>query len=176
MLRLRRASLLLGLLATPLALADSPRPGAPATPVVVEDLFGKPVAVPTGRRAVLFYEDDKSGAGNLRAHKKVAEIVDRFGGNPGFDVMIVADTQAFNYWPARGFALKELRKIEKVEKAPVFADWTGGIVRGWKLQRGRCSLTVLDADGKVQFHVDGPLTERQLTELEHVLVPEVATR
>jgi hypothetical protein len=173
---MRLSSLLLvGLLASP-AIAELPRAGAPATPVVIEDLFGKPVAVPTGRRAVLFYEDEKSGALNLRAHKKVAEIVDRHHGNPGFDVMIVADAQSFNYWPARGFALKELRKIEKVEKAPVFADWTGGIVRGWKLTRGKCSLTVIGPDGIVQFHVDGPLTERQLTELEHVLVPEVATR
>ena len=158
------------------ARAEHPRVSAPATPVVLEDLDGKPVPVPTGARVVIFYEDEKSGALNLRAHKKVAEIVDRNNGKPGFDVMIVADAQRFNYWPARGFTLKELRKIQKVEKAPVFVDWTGGIVRGWKLLRSVSSVTVLSREGKVQFHVDGPLSDLQIVELELVLSSEVAQR
>lgn len=173
---MRKTLLTLGLLLASLAHAEHPRVGAVATPIVIEDLDGKPIPVPTGVRAVVFYEDEKSGELNLRAHKKVAEIVDRHNGKPGFDVMIVADVQRFNYWPGKSFTLKELRRVQKAEKAPVFCDWTGGAMRGWSLARGIPSVTVLGRDGKVQFHVEGTLTPQQVVELETVLSSEVAQR
>lgn len=173
---MRRTSVLLSLLLSSLpAFAERPKLGVGATPVVIEDLDGKPVPVPTGARAVVFYEDEKSGALNVAAHKKVAAIVDRNNGKPGFDVMIVADVQRFNYWPGRGFTLKELRKVQKDEKAPVFCDWSGGMLRGWSLKRGVPSVTVIGRDGKVQFHVEGALTAAQVLELEAVLSAELAS-
>ena len=83
----------------------------------------------------------------MKAHKKVAEIVDRKNGSPGFDVMIVADTQSFNYWPA----------MPPVQSAKTGAFSTFSILRS----SFSAKFGELDAEPDKQPRDDGPLWLRR---------------
>jgi hypothetical protein len=150
--------------------------GAPAPPVTVEDTEGHARTVPDAHLPlVLLYEDQDAGKQNPRAREVLGKFTDVPQNRTRFEFMAVADLEKWNWWPARKYALADLRKIARRENTVLWCDWKGLVRRAWGLQRGKSSILMLGVDGKVLFAGEGTLSEAQLKELAERLVALGAT-
>src|SRR5690349_8580528 len=109
---LLRVALGAALLVAPLAALATPPAGQLLAPVVIEDLDGKTRELPDRSvPIVLIYEDANAGSQNVRA----SALVDKVSGNPAnkgkVEAVVVADVAKWNWWPAKKFAIKEMRRI-----------------------------------------------------------------
>jgi predicted transcriptional regulator len=159
------------------ALAAARPLGVPLPPVTVEDTAGKPRTIPDGRLPlVVLYEDQNAGKQNVRAREVLGRFTDRPENRTRFEFMAIADLEKWNWWPARHYALADLRDISKRENTPVWCDWKGQLRRAWRLERGKSGILVLAPDGVVRFAAEGTLSAPQLDELVARLLELGATR
>ncbi len=125
---------------------------------------------PTGRLAVLVYEDKDAGAQNL----PLQQILQRLGDYPDnagrFEVLPVADLEAYSFWPANRFAERAVRGAQQRASYPMYIDWRGEVRRRWGLRRGRSGVMVFDPAGVLRFAEDGPLAPARLEALRALLV------
>jgi hypothetical protein len=162
------ALLVLALLATlaPPAARATPRAGSDTPAVTVEDTAGRPHPLPDHQLPILvIYEDRDAGQQNPRARQAVGRLSDRVENQSRFLVMAVADLEKWNWWPARHYALADLRAIARRENTPLYCDWKGAVRRAWGLSRGQSGFILVDTAGKVRFAGEGPLSEGQIAEL-----------
>lgn len=172
-MRTRAASLcLVSLFALllPLPVAGTPAAGEALPPVAFEDLEGRKRTLPDPRApVVVIYEDSKSGDQNLRA----ADLIDRTTDLPAnrgkIEAVAIADLAKWNWWPAKKFALAEVKKVAAREQTPIYADWSGAVRKAWRLTRGKSGILVIGTDGRVRFAGEGPLSEQQLAQLTAAL-------
>jgi hypothetical protein len=115
-----------------------PPPGAQIPAIIVEDTAGRAYPLPNPRLPVLvIYEDQGAGKQNARAREAVGQLNDRPENQARFGVMPIADLEKWNWWPARKYALDDLRIISQRNNTPLFCDWKGALRRSWGLTRGK---------------------------------------
>jgi hypothetical protein len=144
----------------------TPPAGATLPAVTVDDQDGKPRALPDRRiPVIIIYEDAKAGPQNARASNLIDKISDNAANKKVVEALPVADLGKWNWWPARHFALAEVKRIATKERTTIYCDWTAAVRKSWQLKKGLSGILVLDTDGKVRFAGEGPLTDRQIHEL-----------
>jgi hypothetical protein len=152
-------------------------PGAVVPPAPIEDTAGHRRLIPDGRLPlVVLYEDQNAGKQNTRARELLGHFTDKAENRTRFEFLAVADLEKWNWWPARKFALDDLRAISKRENTPVWCDWKGQVRRAWGLTRGKSGILVMAPDGAVRFAGEGTLSDKQLDELAARLLELGATR
>lgn len=59
--------------------------------------------------------------------------------------------------------------MQREARLPVYLDYDGAVVRGFKLPKGHTAIVVLGEDGAVRFRKSGPLTAEELEALRQAL-------
>jgi hypothetical protein len=143
--------------------------GAIAPSVTVEDSDGHRRTLPDPARPVaILLEDDEARKRAQPARELFGRYTRRAENAAVFEFVAVADVAKWDWWPAKGYVLKDVRKIEKANHTRVFLDWKGAAKKGWGLRAGS-TLLLLAKDGKVLHRTDGPLDERGAVGLRRAL-------
>ena len=167
-LRLRWLALL-GLLATAPA-AATPQTGEILPEVTVDGSDGSQRQLPDRRIAtVVIYEDSDAGKQNLRAAALIDATTDLVENKAKLEAVAVADLEKWNFWPARKFALAEVKKVAAKERSTIYVDLKAGLRRAWKLSKHKSGILVLGTDGRVRFAAEGPLSDGQIDDLKKAL-------
>jgi hypothetical protein len=142
--------------------------GQLATPFSLVDDTGAAHALPeAGTPLLLVYEDQDGGKQNAAMKALIATWHDPLPNRAKLMVWPVADLSKWNWWPARGKALASVKKSAAEGKTRILIDWLGALHRSpWNLQRGKNSVVLLGADGKVRFASEGETTSAQRDALE----------
>ncbi len=124
-----------------------------------------------GKPAVLFYEDRGSTALNQSVKDAVWARARRDGLESAAHVIAVANIHAYDWIPARTFAVTFIRQLEKRIGIPILLDLRGVLTSPpWNLPGDTGSVLLLDADGMIVSRQSGRLTaadtERLLATLE----------
>src|SRR6185369_5966490 len=101
-----------------------PPRGAPLPPVEVDDVAAAHMRPLPDRRPVLvLYEDKEAAKQNVRARAVLSRINARDANRERYEFVAVADVVKWNWWPAKGHVLSDLRNIARRENTTLFADW-----------------------------------------------------
>jgi hypothetical protein len=147
------------------ARAAPPR-GAPLPRIEVEDVgAGRMRPLPDARPVLVMYEDQAAQKQNERARAVLGRINDRAANRARFEFVAVADVEKWDWWPAKGYVLDDLKEIARRENTPLFADWKGALRRAWGFDKHQSVLVLAGADGKVRFAAQGTLSAAQLAAL-----------
>ncbi len=138
---------------------------APASATLVDDL-GAQHAIPEGAGALLVvYEDQEGGKQNRAVKDLIAAYHDPVANRAKLTVWPVADLSKWNWWPAKGHALTDVKKSAEKNHTRILIDWTGALQKAWGLQKKKNSI-VLVVDGKVRYASEGECTAAQKDALE----------
>ena len=148
----------------------TPQTGQLLPDVSVDGSDGSRRQLPDRRTAtVVIYEDSDAGQQNLRA----AALIDATTGssvNQGkLDAVVIADLEKWNFWPARKFAVAEVRRIAEKEGTTLYIDLKAEVRRAWGLTKHKSGILVVGSDGRVRFAGEGPLSDAQLDDLRQTL-------
>src|SRR5205814_1324588 len=123
--------------------------GAIAPPVKLEDQSGNVRDVPGPRPTLLIYEDQDGGKQNQHAKDVLGKLNSTKENQSKIDVLPVADLEKWNWWPAKKYALADLRKTAATKNTTIYIDWTGQVRKSWNLSKAKNHLILLAPDGKV---------------------------
>jgi hypothetical protein len=147
-----------------------PTTGDTLPTVTVEGTDGKPRALPDKKIAtVVIYEDQNAGKQNMRAGTLIDKTTSRTENNGKLEAVAVADLGKWNWWPAKKFALAEVKKISAKERYMIWMDWTANVRKTWRLTKGKSGILVLGTDGRVRFAGEGPLSDEQIHALAQAM-------
>lgn len=128
-------------------------------------------ALPLPRLPLLvLYEDKDAGKQNVKAQVIIGTFTDNVANKDKFTMFAVADVEKWNFWPARGYVLADIREVAKTSTVPILIDWKGALRRSWGLKPGKSSILLVLPDGEVRFAAEGTLSEAQTRELVQRLV------
>jgi predicted transcriptional regulator len=140
--------------------------GAVAPPVTVADSTGRPRRFPDATKPMLvIYEDQDGGKDNRRAKEILGRVNASAENRAKVEAVAVADLEKWDWWPARKYALDDIRKTEAQKATTILLDWKGEIRKAWGLPKGKNSLILVAPDGKVLWSSQGTLSEAQIEEL-----------
>jgi len=127
-----------------------------------------------GKPTILFYEDRDS----TQLNQPFKELLFRRGREAKLldaaSVVAVANLKAFDFFPARQFALAAVRDAEKKAGIPVYVDFRGSLtVAPAALPANTSSVLVLDRQGRVLFEYRGRLGPAEQAEALRVLEAEL---
>lgn len=146
--------------------AAVPAPASRLPRVEVENVAaGRMRPLPDRHPVLVMYEDKDAQKQNERARAVLGPINDRAENRARFEFVAVADVAAWNWWPAKGYVLDDLKGIARRENTTLFADWTGAVRKAWGLTAHKSALVLADGDGKVLFAAEGTLTPAELAAL-----------
>ena len=140
--------------------------GALAPSVTVVDQLGRSKSAPSAKKPVLvIYEDQDGGKENQHAKQVIGRINSSAANQAKIDVLPVANLEKWDWWPARKYALADIRKKAAAQRTTIYLDWKGQVRKAWDLPKGHSSLILLGTDGKVRFSSEGELSAARLKEL-----------
>jgi hypothetical protein len=143
-----------------------PLRGAPLPPVEVDDVgAGRMRPLPDRRPVLVLYEDKEAQKQNARARTVLGRINERAANRARYEFVAVADVEQWNWWPARGHVLTDLKAIARRENTPLFADWKAQLRKRWGLRAHQSVVVLADGSGKVLFAAEGAMSEAQLSAL-----------
>lgn len=153
-------------LSTGFAGAEPVRAGSPFPTVRIEDLDGHPRTLPRDPSRpplplVLIWEDDKSSKQKQPAHDVVGRYSDNRDNRPIFELVLVADLERWDFWPAKKHAIASIKKTQTKESTPVWVDWKGTVRKELGLSKNQSAFAVVDKDGVLRFLAQGQLDESQ---------------
>jgi len=115
-----------------------------------------------GKPTVLFYEDRDSTKQNQALKDELFALGKDRGLLDAVQVVAVANLKAWDWRPARDFALAAVRSTEQQVGIPVYVDFEGAFTSApWALPPKASSVVLLDASGAVRFAASGPLTKAE---------------
>jgi hypothetical protein len=119
-----------------------------------------------GKPAVLFYEDRHSTELNAEAKKALWEQGRATNRTDAVHVVAIANIQAYDFFPAKDFAVAFIRRLERKIGIPIVLDARGVLSRPpWNLPKDGGSVVLLDADGRVVWQRSGALGAEGTREL-----------
>ncbi|MCW5892845.1 MAG: hypothetical protein KIT14_20220 [bacterium] len=137
------------------------------------------IRVYRGKPAVLFYEDRRSTELNAEVKAALWEQGRAAGRTDAVYVVAIANIQAYDFFPAKDFAVAFIRRLEGKIGIPILLDARGVLSQPpWDLPSAGGSVVLLDADGRVVWQHTGALgPERTQTLLARVasLLPSTPT-
>ena len=122
---------------------------------------------PEGRVAQLVLYQDKDASGqNARAEVLIGRYTDRKDNADKLEFLATADVSQYAWWPARRYALSDIRKTASKEGLAVVIDWKGAARIAWGLTRGKSAIVLFARDGHVLFAAEGTLDDAQIARLD----------
>lgn len=144
--------------------------GQIATPLHLPDQLGHDHALlEAGRPTLVVHEDQEGGKQNQAIKALIAAYHDPVANRAKLTVWPVADLQKWAWWPAKGHALADVKKSAAKNNTQILVDWTGAVRKAWGLAKGKNSLVLIGADGKVVFASEGECSAAQKEALEQAL-------
>ena len=143
--------------------------GQPAPGVALPDELGQAHALPQGKPFLLVYEDKDASKQNPDGKKLLAAWHDPVDNRARVDVWPVADLSKWDFWPARGSALKHVRSSADQAHTHILVDWKGACQKAYGFQRGKSTMLLVGADGRVLFSSEGDTTPAQRQALADAL-------
>ena len=141
--------------------------GTSAGGVTLVDDTGAQHALPeAGQPLLVVYEDQDGGKQNKAMKALIAAYHDPLPNRAKLTVWPIADLSKWNWWPAKGHALADVKKAAAKDNTRILIDWTGACHKAWGLQRGKNSVVLIGADGKVRYASEGETTPAQRAALE----------
>jgi hypothetical protein len=136
--------------------------GQLAPTVTLPDERGVEHALPaSGRPLLLVYEDKDGGKQNLEGKALIAAWHDPLENRARIDVWPVADLSKWDFWPARGPALKQVRALADRSRSSILVDWKAAGQHAYGFARGKSSVLLVGADGRVIYASEGDMTAAQ---------------
>lgn len=178
-----RHPLLRAALVTLLLLSPAARAAGDAAPrdAALERTDGSTVAMRTyrGKPAVLFYEDRHSTELNADVKTALLEQGRAAGRTDAVHVVAIANIQAYDFFPAKDFAVAFIRRLEGTIGIPILLDARGVLsAPPWNLPDEGGTVVLLDADGRVVWQHSGALgperTKALLARVASLLPPKDA--
>lgn len=173
-------SLLVALLVVGTSLARATDDAAPRD-AELEGTDGGTVAIRMyrGKPAVLFYEDRHSTEINADVKRALWEQGRAANRTDAVHVVAIANIQAYDFFPAKDFAVAFIRRLEGKIGIRILLDAKGVLSKPpWNLPAEGGSVVLLDADGRVVWQYDGALgperTRELLAKVEALLPPKPA--
>ncbi len=116
-----------------------------------------------GKPVILFYEDRKSTALNVRLKDELFARGQARGLLETAHVVAVANLEAYNFFPARGFALSAVAEQEKKLGVPILVDLEGTLgASPWGLPKKTSNVLLLNAEGALIFKHSGRMKEEEM--------------
>lgn len=116
-----------------------------------------------GKPVILFYEDKNSTVLNQRLKDELFARGKARGLLEAAFVVAVANLEAYDFFPARGFALSAVRGEEKKFGVPILVDLDGTLGSPpWGLPKKTSNVLLLDAEGKLIFRHSGRMKEEEM--------------
>ncbi|MEO6950236.1 MAG: YtfJ family protein [Polyangia bacterium] len=122
-----------------------------------------------GQPLLVLYEDQEAAKTNAATRAIIAAYHDPLGNRAKVDVWPVADLSRWDFWPARGAALRHVQASAEQAHSRILVDWKGACQKAWGLRRGVSTVLIVGADGRVLFMAEGEETPEQHAELEKQL-------
>jgi hypothetical protein len=145
----------------------------PAASVVDADDRALDLRAINGKPTLILYEDSASAALNAPFKADLSRLAkgDRY--KNAVALVPVADLQAYDFWPARGFVKDAIRSESKKAGTTIYCDWDGAFQRAGGFRRGTSSVMLVGRDARVLFSAEGPLSQEQRDKLIALLRAEV---
>ena len=141
--------------------------GQAAGVVTLDDELGQHHALPeSGQPLLVVYEDQDGGKQNKSTKALISAYHEPLANRARLTVWPVADLSKWNWWPAKGHALKDVKKSAAQSNTHILIDWTGALHQAWGFHRGKNSILLVGADGKVRFASEGEHSPEQRLALE----------
>jgi hypothetical protein len=118
-----------------------------------------------GRPLLVVYEDKDHGETNRAFKDELAKLAKGGAWVKRITLAAVADVQAYDFWPARGFVRSSIRDEEKKAGTPIYCDWSGAFRQAFQVKAGTSTVLVYGRDGKLALAYEGALTEAQRGEI-----------
>ncbi len=116
-----------------------------------------------GKPVILFYEDKNSTGLNQRLKDELFQRGKARGLLEAAFVVAVANLEAYDFFPARGFALSAVRSEEKKFGVPILVDLDGTLGSPpWSLPKKTSNVLLLDAEGRLIFRHSGRMKEEEM--------------
>lgn len=151
------------------SLAWATNTGDTAAPVSFTDQDGNMRKVPAAKPVLVIYDDDAGRKTNHKAKDLLGKLNSSLENQALVDVFPVADLAKWDWFPAKQYALKEIRQTAKEKKTTIYLDWKGDVRKAWGLAKGKSNLILVGTDGKVLFASQGECTQQQIDELVGIL-------
>jgi hypothetical protein len=135
------------------------------------------IRVYRGKPAVLFYEDRHSTEINADVKKALWEQGRAANRTDAVHVVAIANIQAYDFFPAKDFAVAFIRRLEGRIGSPILLDASGVLSKPpWNLPAEGGTVVLLDADGRDVWQHSGALgperTRELLARVEALLPPK----
>jgi predicted transcriptional regulator len=143
--------------------------------VELKDLDGHTRTLSGGGAMVVCWEDDKSSKQKQDAHAVVGRYSDNPSNRSVFELIVIADLERWDFWPARGHAVASIKKTQTKESTPVWIDWKGALRKAAGLRKAESAFFVVGADGRVRWQAQGKLDEMQRKALDAAIAELGAT-
>lgn len=116
-----------------------------------------------GKPVILFYEDQKSTELNGRLKDELFERGRARGLLDAAHVVAVANLEAYDFFPARQFALAAVRDEEKKAGVPILVDLKGTLgAPPWELPKKTSNVLLLNSEGALIFKHSGRMKEEEM--------------
>lgn len=136
-----------------------------AAATLVDDSGASHLIPEVGQPLLVIYEDQDGGKQNQGMKALIAAYHDPVANRAKLTVWPIADLSRWNWWPAKGKALAEVKKSAQKNNTRILIDWTGALQKAWGLQKKKNSI-VLVVGGKVRYASEGECTAAQSAALE----------
>lgn len=165
--------------ATALGMAESsealPRVGMAKPAARAVDAEGRPIDVGAilGRPILVVYEDKESATLNAQLKSDLSALArgDRY--RNAVALVPVANVEAYDYWPVRGFVKDAIKDESRKIGATIFCDWDGGFRRSFGLAGNTSSVVLVGREGRVLFAWEGAVPKVERERLLSLLRAEV---
>lgn len=118
---------------------------------------------------LIVYEDKDDGNSNAVMKADLAALDAASHYRKTVLHVAVVDVTPWNYWPARGIAKGELQKWTNKTGFIMYSDFTGTVQTTLDFTKGKSTVVLWGADGKVLFAYAGPVPADKRKELVDLL-------
>jgi len=163
------ATVVVALLAAAPALA-LPKVGTARPAIKLVDAWDRELDIARLAQPLLIvYEDKDDGNSNAVMKTDLASLDAASHYRKTVLHIAVVDVTPWNYWPARGIAKGELQKWTNKTGVIMYSDFTGSVQTTLDLTKGKSTVVLWGADGKVLFSYAGPVPADKRKELVDLL-------
>jgi len=129
-----------------------PKVGAARPAVHLIDGWDRDLDMSSFQRPVLLFYEDKDSAGQNDVLKNdLSDLQKSSNYRKSIAHVVVADTSAYDYWPAKGIAKGELRKWSNKLGIVVYSDFSANVRTALGLEKGKSNIVLYGANGEVLF-------------------------
>ncbi len=126
-----------------------------------------------GKPTLVLYEDQDSAKVNTAFKDELARLARGERYRNAVALVPVADLQAYDYWPVKGFVRDAIRSESKKIGTAIYCDWDGSFQRAAGFRRGTSSVVLIGSDGRVRFSAEGQLSKEDRERVIALLRVEV---